>query len=83
MQHHIRLFFSGLFYTLGIAIPLGWFGTLVYEHSSYEHYLQVIHDPWIFSDMGSGPVQLWGSILIILIGTFLCLLAWKLQRTWT
>jgi hypothetical protein len=30
--------------------------------------------------MGSTPVQLWGSVLVILLGLFLCLVARKLQK---
>ncbi len=77
----MKHFYSGMLFTLGIIVPLGWFATLAYEHASYEHYLQVIHGPWVFSQMGSGPVQLWGSCFILVIGVLLCVIAKKLKRS--
>lgn len=55
-------FFAGLLVAVGLGLSAGWFGILVYMHSSYDAYIQVIHGPYPFSHLGSGPVQLWGSI---------------------
>lgn len=62
---------------LGLASPIALYWWI---HGDYNRYIWIIHGPFPYSAMGSGPFQLWMSATLFLSGAVLLTAGLLLKR---